>query len=397
MKNFIRSVAIATTISLGSVNIYASQNSAKVQEMIQKYHLNIIKYDYVKKAIGNGTRKNASAIILDARPVKKYKSAHIPTAIALPDTKFDKYYDIFKTGILKDKSKEIIVYCGGKKCTKSPKVAQLLQKNGHKNVKVYVDGMPDWKANNYTEIDIKVAKVLFDKKDTLFIDSRPYGKFAGSTIVGALSVPDTKFEKYSKFMPIDKNVNIVTFCGGMKCHKSHSVAKKLVKIGYKNVKVLATGFPKWKSKEFPITGKSSNAKITTVKKYIPTKSKSGMIMKGADKGTVDGNWFAKNYNNLSNSITIVDVRDKKDYNQGHIKNAIHIQAEKIKPQELAMAIPQNKDVVFYCGTGTRAMESYEFLKEINYKRLDYVWYLDANIDCDKNAKCKIKPNEPMGI
>jgi len=43
------------------------------------------------------------------------------------------------------------------------------------------------------------------------------------------------------------------------------------------------------------------------------------------------------------------------------------------------------------------MEARGFLAEIGYKKIDYIWYLDVSLDCDKNNNCKIKPNDPVGI
>ncbi len=69
----------------------------------------------------------------------------------------------------------------------------------------------------------------------------------------------------------------------------------------------------------------------------------------------------------------------------------------MKPKEFAKAIPSKGDVIFFCGTGTRAMEAVDFLKEAKYNRLENAFYLDANIECDKSNNCKIKPNAPLGM
>jgi len=387
-------VSLGPLTLVGSEGSFNSKASPKVKELIEKNNLNVVGYDYVLKAIGNGTRNNANAIILDTRPKKKYQAAHVPSALAFPETKFDKYYDAILGA--SDKSKEIIVYCGGYKCAKSPKVAIKLLKKGHKNVKVYIAGMPDWKKHNYVEIDTKMARALFDKRDALFIDARPWGKFFKSSIVGSMSIPDIKFDKLSKFMPIDKNAQIITYCGGYKCNKSHSVAKKLMALGYTNVKVYAAGFPEWKIFSNPITGGKSKAGAE-VKAFVPTKSKSGAVMKGADAGSVDGKWFVNNYKSLPKSVTLVDVRDKKDFESGHLKGALNIHAESMKAKELAKLMPQTGDVIFYCGAGGRGMEARGFLAEIGYKKLDHVWYLDANLECDKKNDCSIKPNDPSGL
>jgi len=369
------------------------QAAVSVKKMIKEHNLEIVDYEHVLKAIGNGTRKGAIAVVIDARPLKKYQVSHIPSALALPDTKFDSMYESVLGKV--SKTKELIIYCGGYKCVKSPKLAVDLIKKGHKNIKVYIAGMPQWKKQNYVEIDPNVAKAMFEKKDTLFIDARPWPKFFGSTIIGSLNVPDTQFDKYAGFMPTDKKTSIITYCGGYGCDKSHIVADKLRALGYKNVKVLAAGFPEWKKAGYPITGGSSKATAKKDSKKAKM-SKSGNLMLGADTGTVDGEWFIKNYKNLPKSIVLVDVRSKEDFKSGTIPGAINIYVGDKKAQQFIEAIPKDKEVIMFCGTGTRAIEGRAHFEEVK-KDLDRVFYLDANIDCNKNNECKMEANEPIGI
>ncbi len=369
------------------------QAAVSVKKIIKENNLEIVDYDYVLKAVDKGTRKSAKAVIIDARPLKKYQVSHIPSALLLTDTKFDSMYQTVLGKV--DKSKEIIVYCGGYKCVKSPIVAVELLKKGHKNVKVYIAGMPQWKTKNYVEIDTNVAKAIFEKRNTLFIDARPWAKFFGSTIIGSLNTPDTKFDKYVGFMPANKKTPIVTFCGGYGCDKSHIVANKLRVLGYKNIKVLAAGFPAWKKAGYPTTG--GNVKATKKQATKKAKmSKSGNLMLGADTGTVDGEWFIKNYKKLPKSVTLVDVRSKEDFNAGTLPGAINIYVGDKKAPQFVEALPKKGEVILFCGTGTRAIEGRGYIEEMK-KDLDRVFYLDANIDCNKNNECKMEANEPIGI
>lgn len=50
------------------------------------------------------------AVIVDSRPKKKkYDKGHIPTAISIPDSQFDK----LKGKLPQDKNTLLIFYCGG--------------------------------------------------------------------------------------------------------------------------------------------------------------------------------------------------------------------------------------------------------------------------------------------
>ena len=251
----------------------------KVKGYVKQNNIKIIDYNYVKKAVAVGTRKGAKALVLDARPGKKYAMGHIPSSLSLPDTK----YADMKMAVLKDvpKNRNIIAYCGGYHCVKSAKLAKYLKDDGYTNVKVYQAGMPEWNKRNYAEIDLSVAKAMFDKKSALFVDARPYSKFAGSTIVGSLSVPDTKFKQFAGFFPTQSKTPVITYCGGYACGKSHKVAKNLIMMGYTNVKVLAAGYPAWKKAQFPTTG-------AAVKKAAPKVAKNApktYLKAGEDTGT----------------------------------------------------------------------------------------------------------------
>lgn len=131
---------------------------------------------------------------------------------------------------------------------------------------------------------------------------------------------------------------------------------------------------------------------------ISSKDIKTFLKKGEDTGTVDGDWFVQNYSSFSKKITIVDVRSSNEYKAGHIKNSINISIEEIKAEEFLNALPKNGEIVFYCETGTRAMEAWTILaQELKYNDIHRIFYLDANIKCNEKSECTIEPNEPLGV
>ena len=82
-------------------------------------------------------------MIIDARPKRaKYDQGHIPMAISIPDSQFDKAAD----QLPKDKNALLIFYCGGLKCKLSHKSAAKAMAMGYTNVKVFAAGYPAWKT-----------------------------------------------------------------------------------------------------------------------------------------------------------------------------------------------------------------------------------------------------------
>ncbi len=362
-----------------------------VLELVKKYQLEQVDFNYIKKAINQGNRNGVNAVLIDARPEIKYQKGTIPSSLNIPDTKFDEYYSVLKDIPL---NKELIVYCGGYNCTKSPIVAQKLKDKGHTNVKVYSGGEPEWAKLSYLEIDTSAIKVYQEKNSAFIVDARPYVKFLQETIPGAISIPDTSLTKLIGRFPIDKNEKIVVFCGGYTCEKSHIIANKLISLDYKDVMVYAGGLPAWKERGLSTTASVSDEKINEVTPKKEQFSKNGLKL-GSDEGSVDGEWLKKAIleDKFPSYIQIVDVTAPNEFKNGHIKGAINIEASKLNAKELFEKLPKNKTIVFNCTTGGRAIEAWS---KLNDAKIDVseIYYLDANIVC-KDNNCKIDVNEPL--
>lgn len=361
-----------------------------VYELIKKYNLEEVDFNYVKSVIGNGNRNSVSSILIDARPEIKYQRGTIPSSLNIPDTNFEEYYNILKDA---PKDKELIVYCGGYNCTKSPTVAKLLRDKGHKNVKVYSAGEPEWAKKSYLEIDTSVVKVYQENNSAFIVDARPYVKFLQETIPGAISIPDTELDKLIGRFPINKNEKIVIFCGGFSCEKSHIIANKLIFLDYKDVTVYAGGLPAWKESGL---GTTANAKVKKEEKTEKKEqfSKNGMKL-GVDEGSVDGEWLKKLIleDKVPEFIQIVDVTAPNEFKNGHIKGAINIEAAKLTAEELISKLPKGKTIIFNCTAGGRSIEAWAKLKAKKFD-ISEIYYLDANISC-KGNDCRIDVNEPL--
>jgi rhodanese-related sulfurtransferase len=396
MKKTLKSLILSSLLIVGTLSYSQeietlTEPNKAVYELINKYQLQQVDYDYVKNVIGKGSRNSAKSILIDARPNIKYKKGTIPSSLNIPDTKFDEYYSVLKDV---SKDKEIIVYCGGFNCTKSPIVAKKLKEKGHTNVKVYSAGEPQWNQLSYLEIDASVIKVYQEKNSAFMVDARPYVKYLQETIPGSISIPDTNLDKLIGRFPTNKKEKIVIFCGGFNCAKSHFIANKLLSLDYKDVSVFAGGLPSWKEMGYITTSsseiKDENVKIVKKEEF----SKNGLKL-GSDEGTVDGEWLKKFIleDKVLPFIQIVDVTSPEEFKSGHIKGAINIEAGKLTAKELFEKLPKNKTIVFNCTAGGRSIEAWSKLK---YEKFDMseIYYLDANISC-KDNNCKIDVNEPL--
>ena len=391
-KSLILSLFVLASMQSFSVEVENfSGPTEAVLELIKKYELEQVDFNYVKKAINQGTRNGVNAVLIDARPEVKYQKGTIPSSLNIPDTKFEEYYSVLKDIPIQ---KELIVYCGGHNCTKSPIVAQKLKDKGYTNVKIYSGGEPEWRKLSYLEIDTLAIKVYQEKNSAFIVDARPYSKFLQETIPGAISIPDTSLVKLLGRFPINKSEKIVIFCGGYNCEKSHIIANKLISLDYEDVMVFAGGLPSWKERGLNTTAASYAEKDDEVAIVKDSFSKNG-LKRGSDEGSVDGEWLKKQIleNKVPSYIQIVDVTTPAEFKNGHLQGAINIEASKLTAKELLEKLPKNKTIVFNCTAGGRSIDAWS---KLNDEKLDIseIYYFDANISC-KDNNCKIDVNEPL--
>ncbi|MDO5045260.1 rhodanese-like domain-containing protein [Campylobacter sp.] len=366
----------------------ATKPSDAVASLISKHKLEVVDYKYARSKLGSGMRGATEALFIDSRPDRHYNAATIPSSIQIHDTDFKEHVSRIE-GTPKDK--EIIVFCQGWDCSKSPKVAAMLKEKGYSNVKLYQAGFPDWSKKDYTEISTSVVKNAFDSNAAFLIDARPYAKFLAETIPGAISVNDSDIDTLKGRFPTDKNTPIITFCQGFDCKKSHAVAQKLIELGYKKVSNYSAGLPAWKSAGYKTT-KSAEEKAASTSTAVTKLSKPfmGPLKKGLDEGSVDAAWFIQNYKKLPSGVKIVDVRRGDERAAGFIPGSIHVSVEENDEKAFLAKLPDSY-VIFHCSAGGRALEAQAKAKKAGFAK---GLYIDASVKC-KASDCAITPNEPL--
>lgn len=87
------------------------------------------------------------AVFVDARSREDYEDSHIKGAVSLPVGQFDESIDAFHDQY--STSSSIVIYCSGRMCDDSHKLAQLLFEQGYTKVSVFIDGYPGWESEGY--------------------------------------------------------------------------------------------------------------------------------------------------------------------------------------------------------------------------------------------------------
>lgn len=358
----VTSLVLAAALA-GCSSTPKAEPQAAAAPQFEKYH-DIVD---VKFVMDHTTVPMAEDVmIIDARPKRaKYDKGHIPGAVSIPDSQFDKMVDQLPA----NKDALLIYYCGGLKCPLSHKSAFKAEKLGYTNVKVFAEGFPKYVnvAGNYPAVSVEWVKAEVDKgAGIVVIDARPKKpKYDKGHIPGAISIPDSQFDKYKDQLPVDKSKTLVFYCGGFKCPLSHKSAKKALAMGYTKVKVFDAGYPAWVA----FAGKDSTVKTTAIKS-------------GGEEGSIDNDLFTKIVKEDPSSVTLIDVRDPAEFATGSFKTAVNIPVDQLEAK--IPTLPSTKPIVFVCGTGARSGEAYYMVQDVR-PELKEVYYVEAEIAFNKDG------------
>ena len=363
------SVCIAGT-SLVSMPVLAAD--APAAQARAGWYTNIVNLDFVKQQAV--VPQIAGVMLIDSRPAaRKYDLGHIPTAMNIPDSAFDK---LAPTLLPADKATLLVFYCDGPECILSHNSAFKAEKLGYTNIRVYADGFPDWiKGGNLHAVSVPYLKKLMDEKTPItLIDSRPKErKYDLGHIPGAISLPDSQFDKLAaQLLPADKAAALYFYCEGLSCKLSNDSALKAIKLGYSNVKVVPEGYPGWEK----AYGAGASA----------TAAKPPAIEAGKEAGTITVASFERIYKEAPSSVHLIDVREPQEYATGSFKGAINMPINSL--EKSLDKLPTDKPIIFFCGAGGRSGEAYDMVKL--YKPELKTAFLDSEIKWTKDGAYTIK-------
>ncbi len=343
-----------------------SQAKASAPQAQASYYSHLVDFDFMKQQVSIPPK--AGVLIIDARPARLYDPGHIPGAISIPDSQFDK----LQAKLPADKNTALLFYCEGPKCVLSHQSAYRAEKLGYTNVKVFPGGFPEWAAKGMrvSVSTAQVKKLLDEKAKVVLVDARPARVFAKGSIPRAINIPDSQFQQNVALLPADKTTALVFFCGGLQCVLSDQAADKAVALGYTNVKTYPEGEPEWTK----LFGNAGAAPVAVAAPAPAAKSAAG-LEPGKEKGSVSIASFERIMRSQPEAIVVVDVRSPKEFAVATIKGAINIPIDDL---EAGLAkLPTDKPIVFVCATGGRSGEAYD-TAQILREELK-VWFLDANV------------------
>jgi rhodanese-related sulfurtransferase len=350
-------VAVCASLA-GAPLLYPAQafaaDAATIQPKDGWYNKALVDFDFMRQNVSIPPKKDV--LIIDSRPAaRQYDPGHIPGAINIPDSQFDKQVDKLPA----DKATLLLFYCGGLECMLSHNSAFKAEKLGYSNIKVYPAGSPEWKARG-AQMSVSAAhikKLMEDKASYVLIDARPKRVADKGMIPTALNISDTEFDKNVDKLPADKATPLIYYCGGLECVLSDNSAEKAKKLGYTNVLTYPPGYPEWE--KLNVAPNAGNASLAP----------------GKEKGSITVASFEQVWKANPGSVMLVDVRDPKEVAAGMIKGSVNIPMNELEKK--ISTLPTDKQVVFVCGTGARSGEAYDTVKLLGGKV--QASFIDADI------------------
>jgi rhodanese-related sulfurtransferase len=90
--------------------------------------------------------------------------------------------------------------------------------------------------------------------DVVLVDALPPISFASSHLPGAINIPPASVDERAPRRIPDRESEIVVYCTSPTCDASVEVGKRLLELGYRNVRHYPGGKDEWTAAGLPLEG-----------------------------------------------------------------------------------------------------------------------------------------------
>lgn len=211
--------------------------------------------------------------------------------------------------------------------------------------------------DGFKVISSEQLKMLLEKKQAglVLIDARTPQEYQEVHIKDAVNIPLGKLEKDSSLFNFSKEAGLVFYCNGIKCGKSGKSALIARSLGYKDISIYSDGMPVWEEKGYPLVTGPDYEKNVAASKIKPAVVKA--LLDSAPE-----------------SLTVVDVRDPKEFAEGHVPGAINIPVETFAAG--SGVLDKGRQIVVYCNSGGRSYNAYRKLIKLAYPNIVQMIFAD---------------------
>jgi rhodanese-related sulfurtransferase len=312
--------------------------------------------------------------LFDARPVKRFGNAHIPSA--RPAHPKD---ENFLSLLPAEKDALLVFYCGGPTCPYTGIAVDKAGEAGYTSLKGYQAGLPGWKKSKlpvHTEADwlannLNTQTVILDVRDTT-ASSQSHIKGAVSLPLADLQAMTQRFIKEQTVPELpgvtDQRAPVVVYADSHTSREALLAYKELREWGYSGATVLNGGFSGWQAAGLETAQGPAATEIVYEKKLAP--------------GAIAPAEFAA-LEKSREGVMFIDVRTEQETATGALRDARLIPLETLESQ--VAELPRDKELILYCANGIRAEMAYETLNKEGFK----VRFLNETITFDKEGNYRL--------
>ncbi|MGB5728098.1 MAG: rhodanese-like domain-containing protein [Thiogranum sp.] len=308
--------------------------------------------------------------LFDARPVKRFGDAHIPSASpAFPKD------ENFLSLLPADKDALLVFYCGGPTCPYTGEAVGKAQEAGYTNLKGFQAGLPGWKKSKLPVHSEATWLARNLNTQHVILDVRDKAASSQSHIQGAVALPQTELQAMTQRFIAEQKVPelpgvtdlrapVVVYADSHTSKEALLAYKELRNWGYTGTTVLNGGLSNWAAAGLPTEQGAAATTVVYEKKLAP--------------GAIAPKEFVA-LEESRDGVLFVDVRTDQEAAAGVIRDALHIPLEQL--EDRYADLPKDKEIILYCANGIRAEMAYQTLDKLGFKTR----FLNETIMIDKTG------------
>ena len=224
----------------------------------------------------------------------------------------------------------------------------------------YMSGIPE----GFLSVKLDAFKEILDTGEAVIIDVREVKEYEEGHVPGAINIPLRTLAQNLEMVPTDKPV--VVYCKSG--HRAAMATTSLQVLGYENVRAFAASYNAWTAAEEPVEMEAMVGETYDVPEFEPQLLTAvDEFLSGIPEGWLAMGDIAKLNEAIDNGAFLVDVREVKEYEEGHIPGAINVPIRTLA-QNLDQ-IPTDKPVFVYCKSGYRAALSIAALQTMGWSNV----------------------------
>jgi len=244
----------------------------------------------------------------------------------------------------------------------SPESAGQARKMGYKNVKVYLEGEPEWAKAGYP---LYASNDFISKGNIVLVDLRSVEKSEAGRIPRSVTIPYATLSDKSEDIPLKAPVVLYSDNSDEAINAMNALKEE----GFKKVSLVPGNIEGW----IKSGGETTSGPVVSTINWI----------RQMEKGEVSAADFMSVVEGKATDAVILDVRGLDETAAGLFNNSISIPLDQLGKRK--GELPKDKKIYLNCSTGARAAMAAAELKKDGYN----AFYLGENVNC-KDKVCTIE-------